>query len=150
MGQSQVPLMLASPHMEAKCANFWARFLETFKVWFLSIRFGYWLCYANKLTRLVLKVKSSLLLDPTLNISPKPHLQNVLLCKHSCQTRNLGLGIPREVASPNFHALSGSDCADGRTLSDLGVRTWDPCASALSTPYVPNHNHSASIGHNIN
>ena len=117
-GRSQVLLMLASPHMEAKCANFWAWLLETFKVWFLSIRFGSWLCYAKQTHMTHVEVRSSLLLDPTLNISPKPHLQNVLPCRHPCQTRNLGLGTPCEVASPNFHALSGWDCADGQTLSD--------------------------------
>ena len=51
-------------------------------------------------------VGSSCLLDPTLNTSPKHHLQKALPCRHPCHTWDLGLGTPREVVSPNFHALN--------------------------------------------
>ena len=48
-----------------------------------------------KITGLVLRVGCKVLLDPTLNTSPKPHLQKVLSCKHPCMSY-LGLGTPCE------------------------------------------------------
>ena len=45
--------------------------------------------YANMLTGIVLRVGSKVvfLLNPTLNTSPEPHLQKVLLCGHPCHLR---------------------------------------------------------------
>ena len=47
---------------------------------------------------LVLRFRSSFWLDPTLNTSPKPHLQKVLSCRHLCHTWDLGLGTPCNMA----------------------------------------------------
>ena len=57
--------------------------------------------------RCMLRVGSSFLLDPTLNMSAKHHLAKVLPCRHSCHTWDLGLGTLCEVVSPNFHILNG-------------------------------------------
>ena len=86
---------------------------ETFKVWFLSMRVGSWLCYANKLTWLMLRVRSSLLLDPTVDISPKPHLQNVLPCKYS-----ILVSKPR-TWDPMWSGKSHLPCSQR-----LSLRTW--------------------------
>ena len=40
--------------------------------------------------RLMLGDGSRFLLDPTLNTSPKPHLQKLLPCGHPCHTWDLG------------------------------------------------------------
>ena len=61
----------------------------------------------KKISGLVLRVGLSKKLDPTLNTSPEPHLQQVLLCRHPCHNWDLGLGTPCEVVSHNFHALNG-------------------------------------------
>ena len=76
----------------------------------------------------MLRVESSFLLDPTLNTSPKPHLQKVLWCRHPCHTWDLELGTPYEVVSPNFHALNGWDCTDWPQV------TRDSCELALRLP----------------
>ena len=68
--------------------------------------------YAKIIVGLVLRVRSSFGLDPTLNTSLKPHLQNLLSCKHPCHTWDLRLGAPCELVSPNFHALNIGDCMD--------------------------------------
>jgi hypothetical protein len=41
---------------------------------------------------LVLRVRSSFLLDPTVNISPKDHFQKVSPCRHRSHAWDLGLG----------------------------------------------------------
>ena len=69
---------------------------------------------------LVLRVGSNLLLDPTLNTSPKPHLQKVLPCGHPCHTWDLGLGTLCEVVSTNVHALNIKYYIDWPQV------TWDP------------------------
>ena len=51
---------------------------------------------------LVFKVRSNFLLDPTLNTSPKLHLQKVMTCRHPCHTWDLGLGTPCKVVNPPF------------------------------------------------
>ena len=61
----------------------------------------------NLFVELVLRFGFRILLDPTLNTNPKPHLQKVLPCRHACYIWDLGLGTPCEVVSPNFHALNG-------------------------------------------
>ena len=93
---------------------------------------SYWHLYyfTQKILGLVLQVGSSFLLNPTINTSPMPHLQKVLPCRHPCHTWALGLGTPCEVASPNFHALCGWDCANWSQMNlDLGLGT--PCEPAL-------------------
>ena len=47
------------------------------------------------------------LFEVALNTSPEPHLQKVMLCRHSCHTWELGVGTPCEVVSPNFHVPNG-------------------------------------------
>ena len=77
---------------------------EPIKVWFMSDLDS---LMQKRILGLVLQVGSSFLLNPTLNTSPKPHLQEVLPYRHPCHTWDLALGIPCEVVSPNFHALNG-------------------------------------------
>ena len=51
-------------------------------------------------------------LDPTLNTSPKPYL---VKCRHAgihCHIWDLGLGVPCEVVSLDFHGINGWDCTD--------------------------------------
>ena len=48
----------------------------------------------------VLSVWSSFLLDPILNTSPKPHLQKVFSCRHSCHTWDVGLGTHVKCSIP--------------------------------------------------
>ena len=85
--------------------------------------------YTKLYTGLVFKVGFSFMLDPALNISPKPQLQKVLSCRHLCHTWDWGLGTPCEVVSPNFHALNGQDCIHWSQMNrDLGL--GPPCAPA--------------------
>ena len=70
------------------------------------------LVYTKIFVGVVWRVGCSFLLDPTLNTTPKPHLQKVLPCRHSCHTWDLRLGIPCEVVSPNFHTLNDWDCME--------------------------------------
>jgi hypothetical protein len=55
----------------------------------------------------MLGVGSNFMLNPTLNRSPKPRLQEVLQRRHPYHTLDLGLGTSCEVINPNFHALNG-------------------------------------------
>ena len=48
--------------------------------------------YAKVFAKLVLSVGSNILLNPTLNTSPKPHLWKVSPCRFPCCTSYLGLG----------------------------------------------------------
>ena len=91
--------------------NFWAS--KTNKIW-IYLHWNQILIIVCNLKNyeLVLRVWSSFLLNPTLNTNPKPHLQQMLPCRHSCHTWDLGLGTMCEVASPNCHALNGWDCTD--------------------------------------
>ena len=59
-----------------------------------------------------LELRDGFLLNPSLNTSPKPHLQRMLPCSHPCHSWDLGLGNLCEVVSPNFHALNDRDCTD--------------------------------------
>ena len=52
------------------------------KLSLIIIEDGSWLIFAG----LVLRVGSSFLLDPTLNLGPKAHLQKVLPSRHLCHT----------------------------------------------------------------
>ena len=70
---SQVPLMLASPNIGGIGPTFEPQ--ETIKIWLIFIKIGPWMFYAKMFARLVLKVGSTYLLDPTLNTILKPHLQ---------------------------------------------------------------------------
>ena len=75
------------------------------------------------LTGLMLRVVSSFLPDPTLNISVKPHLQKALPCGHPCHTWDLGLGT----VSSGKYSLPCSQRLrlHGCTSTDLGLGT--PC-----------------------
>ena len=91
---SQVPkstLMLASPQQGDKSSNV-STSRKSIRIWFINMKGISWLFYIKIFSGLVLGVGSSFLLDPTLNTSPKPHLQKVLPCGHSCHTWDLGLG----------------------------------------------------------
>ena len=68
------------------------------------------LFHATKIAGRLLRVGSRFLFNPTLNTSPEPSLQKVLLCGLLCHAWDLGLGIMCEVVSPNFHAINGWDC----------------------------------------
>jgi hypothetical protein len=86
----------------------------------------------KKLRALCWVCGSSLLLDPTPNTSPKPHLQKVLPCRHPCHTWDLGLRTLCDAVSPNFHALNGWDCMDWPQVTwDLGLGT--PCEPVLKS-----------------
>ena len=59
-----------------------------------------------------------------LNTNPKPHLQEVLPCRHPCHTWDLRLGTPCEVVSPHFYILNIWDCIDWPQVTwDLGLGT---------------------------
>ena len=58
---------------------------EPLKIWLLSIKVSFGLFYARNFLELCWKL--DLLVS-----SPKPHLQKVFPCKHSCHTWHLGLG----------------------------------------------------------
>ena len=81
------------------------------------IKLGFWLIYAQMFASLGLRVGSSFLLDPTLNTSPKTHVQNIGVMSYK-----LGFRTPCEVVSPNFHALNGWDCME-HVSWDLWVGT---------------------------
>ena len=120
--KSQVLVMLASPNMEAKY-----QLVSLKKIWLIIIKVIFWLFYAKIFTGFGLRVGSSFLLDLTHNASPKLHLQKVLPCRHPCHSWDLGLGIPCEVISPNFHALNGWDCIDRpHVTGDLGLMWNNP------------------------
>ena len=94
---------------------------ETIKIWLTIIKVRTWLFYAQKPWVSWLRVSSSLLLSPTLDKSPKPHLQKTLTCTHPCHT---DLKTPCKVISPNFHALDRWDCTDWPQVNwDLGLGT---------------------------
>ena len=94
------------------------------KRWLFIIKVGSWLFDAKIFTRFGLRVGSSFLLNPTGNISCKPHLEKVLPFRHSCNNWDLGLGTPYEVVSPKFHALNNWDCMDWPHVTwDLGLGT---------------------------
>ena len=91
---------------------------ETVKVWLIIIEVGSWIC--KIFAGVVLTIGSSFLLGPTLDTSPKPHLQKVLLCRHPCYTWD-----------PVWSGKSQLPCSQrlrlhGLTSSVLGPRSWDP------------------------
>ena len=100
---------------------------ETINIHKIIIEVGFWwLFYAKIITRMFLRVGFTFLLDSTLDTCPKPHLQEVLSCKHPCHTWDLEL-VWRK--SPllcsqllRLHKL---------TSSDLGLGNWDPMWSGL-------------------
>jgi hypothetical protein len=59
-------------------------------IWHNIIIVGSWLFYAKTLAWLGLSVGSSFLLDPTCNTSSKPHVQEMLPCRHLCHSWELG------------------------------------------------------------
>ena len=75
----------------------------------------------------VFQVGSSFLLNKV----PSLTFKKCLSCRHPCQNWDLRLGTMCEVASPNFHALNGSDCTDwphvnwdswvGRSICELAL-----------------------------
>ena len=80
----------------------------------IIIRIRSWLFYGKIFARLVLRVGSSFLLDPTLNTSPKPHLQKVLPCRHPCHTKDL---------EPVWRDKSQLLCAQTAKTAQIG-RKW--------------------------
>jgi hypothetical protein len=84
--ESRVPLMSASPNTEAKSQHLSLRKILNYALNSLKVEFL--LFYANNL-RIVLRIGSSFLLDPTLNTSPKPRLQTMLPSRHQCHTLEL-------------------------------------------------------------
>ena len=86
---SQVPLMRASLDMEAKSQLLSLK--TPLKYGLYSLKHDHDYVMLNMIG-LVLRVRSSFLLNPTLNTSPKPHLQKVFPCRPPCHTWNLGLG----------------------------------------------------------
>ena len=79
----------------------------TTKICLIIIKIISWLLYAKIFTGLGLRARSSFMLDPTCNTSPRPRLLKVLPCRHPCHSWDLGLGTPCEVVGPNFHAFNG-------------------------------------------
>ena len=78
---------------------------EIIKMCTIIIKVGSWLFYEKIFMGLVLRFGSSILLNPTLNTSPEPHLQKALSCRYPCYTWDLGLWDMFEVINPNFHTL---------------------------------------------
>ena len=64
----------------------------------IIIKVGSLFFYTKIFVGLVLNVGARLLLDPTPNTSPKPHLQKAMPCRHPCHNWDLGLGTPCEPA----------------------------------------------------
>ena len=90
-----------SPHMEAKFQLLSLK--EPLQYGSFSLKLGLdYFMEQNIFVGLMLRVGFSFLPDPTLNISPKPHLQKVLTCRHPCHTWDPRLGTPCEVVSPHF------------------------------------------------
>ena len=100
---------------------------QIIKVWFTSIKIRSWLFHAKKLSGLVLRVGSTFLLGPTLNIHPEPLLQKVLPCRHPCHTWALGPMWSDKSQIPCSQWLS----LHGLTSSKVGLRTWDPLWTGL-------------------
>ena len=50
----------------------------------------------------MLRIGSSFLLNPTVNKSPKPRLQEAFPCRHPYHSWDLGLGTPCEVPTSIF------------------------------------------------
>ena len=92
---------------------------QTIKARFSSIKIRSCLFYAKKFLGLVLRVGSSFLLNPTLNMRPEPHLQKVLPCRHPCHTWNLGPVWSGKSQLPSSQWLS----LQGLTSSKLGLGT---------------------------
>jgi hypothetical protein len=108
--------------------NFWASRNHQSMVCIIKVKSS--LFYAN-ISGLVLWVVSSFMLNPTLNTSPKPHLQIVLPCRHPCRTWDLGLRPPCELAL-NFFLTHQST----HTHNDHHPDRFDIYNSRLS-PYHP-------------
>ena len=69
--------------------------------------------YAKVFAKLVLSVGSNILLNPTLNTSPKPHLRKVSPCRFPCCTSYLiRTWDPCEEVCPNLYACNGWDYMD--------------------------------------
>ena len=102
---------------------------ETIRIRLIIIEVGSWLFYAQNILGTCIESSSSFLLNPTLNTSPKPHLQKVLPCRHPCHTWDLGLGILWKAVKSqlSFNVLNGWDCTDWPQV------TWDlgPCVNWL-------------------
>jgi hypothetical protein len=119
--KSQVPgpthVNLASPEMEAK-----SQLLSLHK----SVKYDLYSLKLNMITsskiflRLLSRVGSRILLDPTLKISPKPHLQKVSSCKHPCHTWDLVWSSKSHMSCSQWlrlHKLTSSDLGLGIPLN---------------------------------
>ena len=85
-GSHEVPI----PNMEAKSQLL--SLTKALKYGLYSLKADLDYLMQKHLSGLVLRVGSSFLLEPTLNTSPKSHLQKSLPCRHPCHTWDLGLG----------------------------------------------------------
>ena len=121
---SQVPLMLASPNMEAKSQLLSLKKALKYGSYVKKLELDYFM--QKKHAGLVLRVGSIFLVNPTLkldltlNTSPNPHLWNVLSWRCPCHTWDLGLGTTCAVVSSNFHAINNWNYMDSPQA------TWDP------------------------
>ena len=116
--RSQVPSHVNNSQHGDKVSTFEPQKIVT--IWLTIIKFISWLFYTK--LHAELGVQSSKKLDPTLNRSPKPHLQKVVPNRHMCHTWDLGLGTPCAVTSPKS-MLSTTQIA----RTDLKwLETWDP------------------------
>ena len=98
---------------------------DTIKMWLVIAKVGYWLFYATIFAGFVLRVGYCFLLNPTLNTSSKPHIQQVLSCR---QTSISYLGL--RIWDPVWSGKSQLPCSQRLRLhrwtsSELGHRTWD-------------------------
>ena len=111
--------------------KYYAKYCQSHKsllwLWMmLCMRVGSWLFYTKIISRLVLRVGSSFLLDPSLNTSPKPRIQKCCHVGIHVIPGTLRLGTPCEVVNPNFHALNNWDCINRPQVTwDLKLRTWN-------------------------
>ena len=103
--RSQVPLVLASPNMEAKSKLL--SFQKPFKYGWLSLKLELDHFKQKDSHELWWALGLSCWLNPILNTSHEPYLQNVFPCRHPCHTWDFGTWDPHEVVSPNSHALDG-------------------------------------------
>ena len=125
---SQVPIMLASPSMEAMSQLLSLKKSRNMVSYHWSqILIILWIKYLRDLCWEFGQVVGSIQLATQV-----PSLTSTKCCHvgHPCHSWDLGLGTPCELVSPNFHALNGSDCRDWPQVTwDLGLGT--PCERAL-------------------
>ena len=114
---SQAPLMVASPNMEAKSRLFEPR--VTLRIWLIIIKVGSWTCYEQYAWDSCWELSVVFCLTRLWTQAPNLTPQKVLPSRHPCHVGDLRLGTSCVVVSPNFRALNGWDCTDW-----LGV-PWD-------------------------